>query len=68
MYPMRFQLCFYIPEDGILHSYRRESLKSYKFTIACCETLLRPAVVLKLLPQHVCRIIHASYDKYRCVA
>jgi hypothetical protein len=25
-----YELDFYIPEDGILHSQRRESLKSYK--------------------------------------
>jgi hypothetical protein len=24
-----YELGFYIPEDGILHSYRRENLKSY---------------------------------------
>jgi hypothetical protein len=26
---MRYGLGFYIPEDGIFHSHRRESLKSY---------------------------------------
>jgi hypothetical protein len=26
---MRYELGFYIPEDGILHSDRRENLKSY---------------------------------------
>jgi hypothetical protein len=26
---MRYELGFYIPEDGILHSHRRENLKSY---------------------------------------
>jgi hypothetical protein len=26
---VRYKLCFYIPEDGILHSHRRENLKSY---------------------------------------
>jgi hypothetical protein len=29
MSPMRYELCFYIPKDGILHSYRREKLKFY---------------------------------------
>jgi hypothetical protein len=29
--PVRYELCFYISEDGILHSYRRESLKCYTF-------------------------------------
>jgi hypothetical protein len=27
--PVRYELGFYIPEDGILHSRRRENLKSY---------------------------------------
>jgi hypothetical protein len=29
MSPVWYELCSYIPEDGILHSHRRESLKSY---------------------------------------
>jgi hypothetical protein len=28
MSPVRYELGFYIPEDGILHSHRRDSLKS----------------------------------------
>jgi hypothetical protein len=27
--PVRYELGFYIPEDGILHSHCRENLKSY---------------------------------------
>jgi hypothetical protein len=27
--PVRYELGFYIPEDYILHSHRREHLKSY---------------------------------------
>jgi hypothetical protein len=27
--PVRYELDFYIPEDGILHSHRRENLRSY---------------------------------------
>jgi hypothetical protein len=29
--PVKYELGFYIPEDGILHSHRRENLKSYTF-------------------------------------
>jgi hypothetical protein len=29
MFPVRFQLVYYIPEDGILHSHRLENLKYY---------------------------------------
>jgi hypothetical protein len=28
--PVRYELGIYIPEDGILHSHRRENLKSSK--------------------------------------
>jgi hypothetical protein len=27
---VKYELGFYIPKDGILHSHRRENLKSYK--------------------------------------
>jgi hypothetical protein len=27
--PVKYELSFYIPGDGILHSHRRENLKSY---------------------------------------
>jgi hypothetical protein len=30
MSPVKYELGFYIPEDGILHSDRRENLKSYR--------------------------------------
>jgi hypothetical protein len=29
MFPVRYKLGFYIPEDGILHSHRRENHQSY---------------------------------------
>jgi hypothetical protein len=29
MSPVRYKLGFYIPEDGILHSHRRENLNPY---------------------------------------
>jgi hypothetical protein len=31
--PVKYELGFYIPEDGILHSHRRENLKSYKYIL-----------------------------------
>jgi hypothetical protein len=30
VFPVRYELGFYIPEDGILHSHRRENFKYYK--------------------------------------
>jgi hypothetical protein len=29
VYPVKYELEFYITEDGILHSHRRENFKSY---------------------------------------
>jgi hypothetical protein len=29
MIPVRYELVFYVPEDGVLNSHRRENLKSY---------------------------------------
>jgi hypothetical protein len=29
VFPVKYELCFYIPEDDILHSHRRENLKCY---------------------------------------
>jgi hypothetical protein len=39
--PVRYQLGFYIPEDAILHSHRRENLKSYKEIYICKSHVLR---------------------------
>jgi hypothetical protein len=49
MFPVRYELDFYIPEDSILHSHRRENLKSY----------LLPLVAFPLydIPHHE----HCSY-------
>jgi hypothetical protein len=30
--PVRYEVGFYIPEDGVLHSHRHENLKSYNWT------------------------------------
>jgi hypothetical protein len=29
--PLKYELGLYIPEDDVLHSHRRENLKSYSF-------------------------------------
>jgi hypothetical protein len=34
MCPLKYELGFYIPQDDILHSHRRENLKSYTFIVA----------------------------------
>jgi hypothetical protein len=35
--PVKYELGFYIPEDAILHSPRRENLKSYSPADLCCK-------------------------------
>jgi hypothetical protein len=39
--PVRYELGFYIPEDGILHSHRRENLRSYRlYCILWCVRIV----------------------------
>jgi hypothetical protein len=38
--PVRYELGFYIPEDGILHSHRREHLKSLNSSVVCASPRL----------------------------
>jgi hypothetical protein len=33
--PVRYELGFHVPEDGILHSRRRETPKSYNVKVIC---------------------------------
>jgi glutaminase len=39
--PVKYELGFYIPEDGILHSHCREILKSYKLLCAISGNVSR---------------------------
>jgi hypothetical protein len=43
MFSVRYELDFYAPEDGILHSHRRENLKS--FTLLLNDTQSYPRVL-----------------------
>jgi hypothetical protein len=46
VFPVRYELGFYIPEDDILHSHRRENLKSYNGKFCWhCTCLVFPYVV-----------------------
>jgi hypothetical protein len=40
--PVKYELGFYIPEDDILHSHRRENLKSYKQIVIECIRIDTP--------------------------
>jgi hypothetical protein len=42
--PVRYELCFYIPEDGILHSDSHENLKSHTFLYSSTLFLLMLAI------------------------
>jgi hypothetical protein len=43
--PVRYELGFYIPEDGILHIHRRENLKSYTVKLYVHSPLSHHGVV-----------------------
>jgi hypothetical protein len=45
--PVRYELGFYIPEDDILHSHRRENLKSH-IVFASVFRFLHPAALMTL--------------------
>jgi hypothetical protein len=44
--PVKYELGFYIPEDDILHSYRRENLQSYTLVEVQLLSILVEAGVL----------------------
>jgi hypothetical protein len=50
--PVKYELGFYIPEDDILHSHRRENLKSYmrNFLLRSVRLLLVTANVIPSSP------------------
>jgi hypothetical protein len=41
MFPVRYELGFYIPADGILHRRRREKLKSWTIIYLLPEKVLK---------------------------
>jgi hypothetical protein len=45
MFPVRYELRFYIPEDGILHNHRRKNPKHYIITV--CLKNLKPETLGK---------------------
>jgi hypothetical protein len=51
---VRYELGFYIPEDGILHSDRREHLKSCIFTLAWLIGVFKHAISTDCLYSSAC--------------
>jgi hypothetical protein len=47
--PVKYELGFYIPEDAILHSDRRDKLSSYKDKTSQSEPNVMFAFMMKLL-------------------
>jgi hypothetical protein len=46
VFPVRYEMGFYMQEDGILHSHRRENLKSYesdRYVLMILSTILAVA-------------------------
>jgi hypothetical protein len=48
MFPVRYELGYYIPEDGIFHSRRRKTLKSY--TVSYIITACFSSITLNIAP------------------
>jgi hypothetical protein len=55
--PVKYELGFYIPEDAILHSHRRENIKSY--TAALDVSLTRYHAVTLRPTEHYIRESYA---------
>jgi hypothetical protein len=62
--PLRYELCFYIPEDDILHSHRRENLKPYTYTAMLLPVVLKPTssdpTESSYLPLRSCAVVQAA--------
>jgi hypothetical protein len=60
---VRYEPDTYIPEDGILHSHRRENLKFYTVDLASCTTVLSDMslVYIRTLDTPFCAIY-----RFRC--
>jgi hypothetical protein len=59
---VRYELGFYIPEGGTLHSHRRENLKPYIKTEAGYPQILQFSFPILILPnsaffQHIIRVL-----------
>jgi hypothetical protein len=54
--PVKYELGFYIPEDTILYSHRRENLKPYIFFLSSSKLMLKktwPSARRGLVPKDV---------------
>jgi hypothetical protein len=49
VFPMRYELVFYIPEDDILHSHRHENVKSCTVGNAVINTVCNIPLLLSVL-------------------
>jgi hypothetical protein len=66
MFPVRYELGFLILEDDILHSHRRESLRSYK-DYAPHRVMPLPQIVLKhdLPVANIVFILASNYNNFQ---
>jgi hypothetical protein len=58
--PVKYELGFHIPEDGILHSDRRDNLKSYIFSASCEACRAVGQVPRSTVPRYVLTHPHLS--------
>jgi hypothetical protein len=69
--PVRYELGFYIPEDDILYSHRRENLKSYIIYQFDCITLVSPlntiTKILGLIVAELCKSLVCLESSFACI-
>jgi hypothetical protein len=76
MSPVRYELGFYVPEDGILHSHRRENIKSYISLIfriqkaGMCNHFQKLLQMCSVRTRHTCHfwkleVAQLSYWQYK---
>jgi hypothetical protein len=61
MSPVRYELGFYIPKDDILHSHRRENLKSYTLSMCPLQTRFLPQNIQTGGLKFSYRLLHCDF-------
>jgi hypothetical protein len=65
--PVKYELGFYIPEYGILHSHGREIFKTYiVLGLLCCLFVGNAANILKEQPAHINREDGSAFTYETC--
>jgi hypothetical protein len=64
VFPVRYELSYFIPEDGILHSHSSENLKSYDDVLVCLAfTFQLGAVIVGFARYKRNRVIYVIFHR-----